>query len=78
MDEIEYDFGFTAIDASEIEEVRAGSQAQQKLDDLFNAIMPLLKNLKKNPEKDHIYWPDRIDKVEAFEEKLRKIYEKSY
>jgi hypothetical protein len=36
---------------------------------------PLLKNLKQNPEKDYIFWPDRLKKVAEFEEKLKKIYE---
>ena len=31
-------------------------------------------NLKKNPEKEYILWPDRLTKVEAFEDHLTKIY----
>ena len=38
------------------------------------AITPLLNNLKKNPEKEYILWPNRIEKVEAFEDHLYKIY----
>jgi len=34
----------------------------------------LLNNLKKNPEKEYILWPDRLAKVEAFETHLQKIY----
>jgi hypothetical protein len=40
---------------------------------LYNAILPLLSNLKKNPEKDYIHWPNRTDKVEAFEDMISKI-----
>ena len=47
---------------------------QEKLDKLYNAITPLLNNLKKNPEKEYILWPDRLAKVEAFETHLQKIY----
>ena len=47
---------------------------QDKLDKLYNAITPLLNNLKKNPEKEYILWPDRLTKVEAFETHLQKIY----
>ena len=47
---------------------------QEKLDRLYNAIQPLLSNLKKNPEKEYILWPNRISRVDAFEDHLRKIY----
>jgi len=47
---------------------------QEKVDRLYNAIQPLLSNLKKNPEKDYILWPNRVEKVDQFEDMLRKIY----
>ena len=47
---------------------------ESKSDRLFNAVQPLLNNLKANPEKEYIYWPNRIEKVEKFEEHLLKIY----
>ena len=59
------------------EAARAAETARttkQKLDKLYNAITPLLNNLKKNPEKEYILWPDRLTKVEAFEDHLQKIY----
>jgi len=80
-----FDFGFTAVDESELQAVQDAQKAvgdvsveartsQDKLDKLYNAIIPLLNNLKKNPEKEYILWPNRIDKVEKFEEHLLKIY----
>jgi hypothetical protein len=80
-----FDFGFTAVDESELEAVqKATTQAtevastadavQTKLDKLYNSITPLLNNLKANPEKEYILWPKRVEKVEAFEEILFKIY----
>lgn len=80
-----FDFGFTAVDEDELEAVQqaqstvqqtseTASTTQEKLDKLFNAITPLLNNLKKNPEKEYILWPDRLSKVEAFEDHLQKIY----
>jgi glucokinase len=80
-----FDFGFTAVDESELQAVQDAQKAagdvaveatttQEKLDKLYNAIIPLLNNLKKNPEKEYILWPNRIDKVEQFEEHLLKIY----
>ena len=80
-----FDFGFTAVDESElkaVQEVSAKAETlganalntQEKLDKLYNAIQPLLTNLKKNPEKEYILWPDRLAKVEAFEDSLQAIY----
>ena len=80
-----FDFGFTAVDESELEAVQQATQqvsqvattaetTQERLDNLYNAIVPLLNNLKKNPEKEYILWPDRLAKVEAFETHLQNIY----
>ena len=80
-----FDFGFTAVDEQELEAVQKASatatetaqtaeQLQEKLDKLYNAITPLLNNLKKNPEKEYILWPNRLAKVEEFETHLQKIY----
>ena len=84
MSEI-FDFGFTAVDETELEAVQKISQkndeavtaamsTQEKLDGLYNAIIPLLNNLKKNPEKEYILWPNRVEKVEEFETRLLNIY----
>ena len=73
-----FDFGFTAVDEHELDAVKEVSQTatstEERLNNLYNAIVPLLNNLKKNPEKDYILWPDRLAKVEAFEDHLQKIY----
>ena len=79
-----FDFGFTAVDETELEAVQQAqsvaneqsstvSELEEKVDKLYNAILPLLSNLKLNPEKDYIYWPNRVDKVEQFEEMISKI-----
>ena len=80
-----FDFGFTAVDENELEAVQtatkkaesvtsSASAAKTKLDKLYNAVIPLLNNLKQNPEKEYILWPDRLKKVELFEDHLQKIY----
>lgn len=80
-----FDFGFTAVDEDELEAVREiASRAEEdadqiedlrdKVSELYNAILPLLSNLKKNPEKDYIHWPNRLEKVEDFENHLLDIY----
>lgn len=45
-------------------------QSQQKLYDLRNMIMPLLKNLAADPSKEYILWPDRSNKIQAFIKKI--------
>lgn len=80
-----FDFGFTAVDEDELQSVQSATtaakaiedeykSAQERLDNLYNAIVPLLNNLKKNPEKEYILWPDRLNKVEQFEDYIQKIY----
>jgi ABC-type nitrate/sulfonate/bicarbonate transport system substrate-binding protein len=80
-----FDFGFTAVDEQELEAVQqatatakavesTATTTQDRLDKLYNAVVPLLNNLKKNPEKDYILWPNRLSKVEEFEDHLQKIY----
>jgi len=77
----EFDFGFTAVNEDELDSVieSAGKDdtiqsLQAKLDRLYSSIVPLITNLKKNTEKDYIYWPNRLQKIEAFESNLKKIY----
>lgn len=80
-----FDFGFTVVDEGELQTVQKtqaladdaeqmATSVQAKLDKLYNSITPLLNNLKANPEKEYILWPNRVEKVEAFEEILYKIY----
>lgn len=79
-----FDFGFTAVDEDELEAVRQLQQQtetiQQELQSvdnkasaLYDAIIPLLENLKANPDKDYIYWPNRYNKIDAFQDKLAQI-----
>ena len=81
-----FDFGFTAVDEEELSAVQktqalasdaeqVAQTTQEKLDKLYNAVIPLLNNLKKNPEKEYILWPNRLAKVEQFEDMLQKIYQ---
>ena len=82
-----FDFGFTLVDEEDLDSVQQLSKvveqssgnfdkAQEKLEELYNAITPLLNNLKSNPEKDYIKWPDRVNKVEEFETYIQSIYSK--
>ena len=84
-DDLDFDFGFTAVTEDELDIVKKkqdsvndaeqlATTTQDRLDKLYNSIIPLLTNLKKNPEKEHILWPNRLQKVEAFEDHIQKIY----
>ena len=86
--EITFDFGFTTVDETELNAYQDAKEAQgrveqfadkageyqTRLNKLFDAIQPLLNNLKKDPSKDYILWPDRLSKIEAFEDMLQEIY----
>jgi hypothetical protein len=78
MTEDIFDFGFTAVTEEELEVVQKSSTekdaVESRLDKLYNAIQPLLDNLRKNPEKDYIYWPNRLDKVDQFRDYIDDIY----
>jgi len=85
MSEEIFDFGFTLVDEEELDTVQeiekkvsetssTAESTQDKLDKLFNAIQPLLTNLKKNPEKELIKWPNRLEKIEQFEDLIQGIY----
>ncbi|MDC0061288.1 hypothetical protein OAJ26_00390 [bacterium] len=81
---LDFDFGFTAVDENELEAVQKVTtqasdtsaslqEAEEKLNKLYNAILPLLTNLKKNPEKEYILWPNRVEKIEQFEDLITGI-----
>lgn len=63
------DFGFTFTDSQEIQ-TKVAAATEDKLAGLRKLIMPLLKNLMKNPEKDTIVWPNRKQKIEEFIKKM--------
>ena len=80
-----FDFGFSAVDIEELDVLRekekqvaaassSATETQEKLDNIYKAIQPLLNNLKANPEKDYIFWAERMPKIESFEAHLANIY----
>lgn len=40
---------------------------------MYDAIIPLLKNLSKNPDQDIIKWPNRKEKIAEFKTRLESI-----
>lgn len=85
------DFGFSLVSESELkaheellrQQIEKQSQVVQqteseltdKLYGLRDMIMPLLKNLAKDPDKTYILWPDRTDKINAFIDKINDYVE---
>jgi len=81
---LDFDFGFTAVDADELDVVRQAREVAEssttsaetnaaKSQMLYDMVVPLINNLKANPEKDYIYWPNRYEKLDEFEAKLYAI-----
>jgi len=80
MKVIDTDFDFGMDFADDLQEVVADQSiktniAEAKAQKMFDMIMPLLNNLKKNPEKPNIVWPDREKKIDLFIEKLHNVLE---
>jgi hypothetical protein len=80
----DFDFGFSAVDEKDIKnnldldsevemwETRARQEREAKRV-LFSMIMPLLKNLRKNPDSEYIHWKNRDSKIQEFGNKLSEI-----
>jgi hypothetical protein len=75
------------MSAPEVEEVKENLTSiirndQEKIEDLehrlnllYSAIVPFLDNLCKNPEKSTIHWPNRVEKIQEYNRKLKLIVE---
>jgi septal ring factor EnvC (AmiA/AmiB activator) len=57
--------------------VEQAEYTNKKLQGMRNMILPLLKNLMANPDKEYIYWPQRTAKIESFIKKLDKYVNES-
>ena len=62
------------VDARKKElEEKYQEENQQVFKNLEKMIIPLLKNLMKNPEKEYIYWPKRTEKIQKQIDKILEI-----
>ena len=67
--DLDFDFGFTTSSEEEIKQ-----EGNDKAQAMYDAIMPLLTNLKKDADKNPIInWPNRGEKIDLFITKLNKI-----
>lgn len=83
MNEDIFDFGFTAVSETELVEfiptavntTKKLEARENAIDRMYQAILPLLDNLSKDPEKSYILWPNRYQKIEQFRKRLDAIYQ---
>ena len=82
IDNFEEDFGFSTVDTEEIQGYNQPeidflkSEVQERdlrLTKMYAAINKLLVNLSKNPEQELIKWPNRLEKINEFKQKLDRI-----
>lgn len=67
----DFDFGFSSVSEEEVK-----SEGNTKAERMYNAIMPLLKNLLKDADTNpYIHWPNRKEKITQFIQKLDNIKE---
>ena len=71
MTEFDDDFGFTMISEDEIP--TNSESYRDKMLKLHKMIMPLLKNLLKDPDKEVIHWPNREKKIKDFIKKIDDV-----
>ena len=74
--EQDFDFGIDFADDltdAVTEKEQQAAIAQNKAETIYKMIMPLLNNLKKNPDKPNIVWPDREKKIDEFIKKLDNV-----
>jgi hypothetical protein len=71
-DDFDFDFGFTSEEELKSTEIQQLGNTQEKLNGLRKMILPLLTNLKQNPDKDIIKWAgkDRIKQIDSFIKKM--------
>ena len=84
VDKIEdFDFGFSFSDEtqSQVQNLTDDLNShkedledlQARLGKLYNSIIPFLDNLCKDPDKPTIVWPNRVEKIQDFKNKLKLI-----
>jgi hypothetical protein len=70
----DFDFGFTAVSEEDITNPaieQVVSTSTDKAQRMYKMIMPLLKNLEKDADKNaYIHWPNRKEKIQQFIKKL--------
>ena len=61
------------IDEVEERKCQLNKVYQEKMDEIELLTLPLLYNLKKNPDKEYILWPNRTELIDAQIEKIKAV-----
>ena len=61
------------IDEVEERKCQLNKVYQEKMQELELLTLPLLYNLKKNPDKEYILWPNRTELIDAQIEKIKAV-----
>lgn len=74
----EDEFGFTVVDGTPEPEETIDLKVRvevlhRQLQEMYDSIIPLLRNLNKDNDKDYIHWPNRAAKIIKFKNKLDSI-----
>lgn len=82
-----FDFGFSAVTLDELEVIQEtnskleesdaeSTELRRRLDAVYAAVQPLLNNLKRDRNKDYIYWEgeERFKKIEQFSDHLEALF----
>lgn len=82
MNDLDDDFGFSAISAEDYEAriTKAAQQAsapieeyKKRLQDLEKMILPFLEKLRDTGDKEYIYWPNRKEVINKQITKITKL-----
>ena len=80
-----FDFGFSAVTLDELEVIQEtnskleesdaeSTELRRRVDAVYAAVQPLLNNLKNDPSKEYIWWPNRMEKIEQFSDHLDALF----
>jgi hypothetical protein len=71
----DFDFGFTTVSDEVFQQAEAAAEeGQQKAEQIYKMVLPLLNNLAKDADKNaYIHWPNRATKINEFKKKLQSI-----
>ena len=68
------DFGFKLMSDDEMIDESVVNEYRDKLKSMYDLIIPLIRNLQKDPDKEVIKWPGRYHKMVALEDRIHEIF----
>lgn len=87
--DLDFDFGFSAVTEGELKQYEnqqlkdlsqqvtsssaVASTYKERLETMYNMVVPLINNLSKDPQKEYILWPNRDKKLSDFKNKLDQL-----